>query len=149
MTVMLSSHAGLSRPTSRCCSSSSGFLPVGTAAAWANPKERWVLMCRGIFCDMNTGGLQFSCQPQMVFAKNRNRTDKNMKSEKQYQALTESLQFLPCVPQYHFMNNLPSTLPCSIIFINVHIYSFFFSNWTKTHGHETQGPSCSCLNAFS
>ena len=57
MTVMASSHAGLSCATSRCCVASSGFLPVGRTAGRANPKERWVLMCRGIFCDMYMGGL--------------------------------------------------------------------------------------------
>ena len=53
MTVVCRSHAGLSCPSSF----SSGFLPVGMTAMWVNPEERWVLMCRGIFCDMNMGGL--------------------------------------------------------------------------------------------
>lgn len=69
MAIMVSSHAGLSCPTSWCCGSSSGFLPVGMAAVWANPKERWVLMCRGTFCDTNMGGLYLCYQPLMVFAK--------------------------------------------------------------------------------
>ncbi len=56
MTVMVSSHAGLSCQTSWCCGSSSGFLPVGMTAVWDNPEERLVLMCRVIFCDMNMGG---------------------------------------------------------------------------------------------
>lgn len=125
MSLMVSSHAGLLCPTSQRCGSSSGFLPVGRTAAWANPKERWVLMCRGIFCENEHGWPLVRLSATNGVCKNRN----NMKSKKQSWALTGSFRFsIMCALVSFLQQSAPNiTLSC-------HLYSC--QHKTQKHGYR-------------
>lgn len=115
MTVMVSSHAGLSCPTSQC-RGSSAFLPVGMTAVWADTEKGLALMCSDTFSWHHHGWLLICLKWCLLKKKMGTRlTQIGILKHRIRSWQDHYSSFHVCIGN-NLMNNLPPTQAYLIIF---------------------------------